>query len=81
VEEETMNIPVKFDDWHILIDFLPETLLELSKATGALKGLRKNKSPEALLRTMLIHCACGYSLRETAVRAREAHLADMSDGA
>ena len=44
-----------------------------------LKGLRKNKSVEDLLRTLLIHLACGYSLRETAVRARQAKLADMSD--
>jgi hypothetical protein len=69
----------KLDDWNILLDFLPKTWLDLAHKTGALKGLRKNKSPESLLRTMFIHCACGYSLRETAVRAREANLADMSD--
>jgi hypothetical protein len=49
--------------------------------TGALKGLCKNKSPEDLLRTLLIHLGCGYSLRETALRARKARLADLSDGA
>jgi hypothetical protein len=74
-----MDRVTRLDDWDILIDFLPKTWLELAHETGALKGLRKDKSPEALLRTMFIHCACGYSLRETAVRAREANLADMSD--
>ena len=48
-------------------------------STGALKGLRKDKSPENLLRTLLIHLGCGHSLRETVVRARKASLADLSD--
>lgn len=51
----------------------------IAKNTNALKGLRKDKSEEKLLRTLLLHLACGYSLRETAVRARETDLADMSD--
>ncbi len=46
---------------------------------GALKGLRKNKSAENLLRTLLIHLGCGHSLRETVVRAKEAGIADLSD--
>lgn len=74
-----MSSVKKLDDWDILLGFLPKTWLDLARETGALKGLRKNKSPEALLRTMFIHCGCGYSLRETAVRAKEANLADMSD--
>jgi hypothetical protein len=44
-----------------------------------LKGLRKEKSPEQLLRTLLIHLGCGHSLRETVVRARAADIADLSD--
>ena len=35
--------------------------------------------PETLLRLFLLHVARGYSLRETAVRAREAGLATISD--
>jgi len=31
------------------------------------------------IRTLLIHVACGYSLRETAARAKTAQLADISD--
>ena len=45
----------------------------------ALQGLRKDKSPEALLRTLLIHLGCGHSLRETVVRARQAEIAELSD--
>ncbi len=67
------------DDWQELLGFLPQTWLELAFEHGVLKGLRKDKSPEALLRTMLLHCACGYSLRERAVRAKASGLADMSD--
>ena len=46
---------------------------------GALKGLRKDKSVDALLRTLLLHLGCSHSLRETVVRARDATLADLSD--
>ena len=67
------------DDWEELLDFLPETWLELAEKHGALKGLKKDKSADCLLRTMLLHCACGYSLRETSARARAAGLAAMSD--
>lgn len=42
-------------------------------------GIRKDKSVDNLLRTLLIHVGCGHSLRETASRARMANLADLSD--
>lgn len=67
------------EDWNVLTSLFPADWRELARTTGALKGLRKNKSEEALLRTLLMHLGCGYSLRETVVRAREAGLADMSD--
>jgi hypothetical protein len=65
-------------DWKRIIEFFPENWAELAAKHGALKGLRKDKSPENMLRTMLLHIACGYSLRETAVRAKRAHLAELS---
>jgi Transposase DDE domain. len=74
-----MKTIVVQDDWQELLSFLPQGWLQLAQENGALKGLRKDKSPDSLLRTMLLHCACGYSLRETAVRAKVAGLADMSD--
>jgi len=67
------------EDWKVLTTLFPSDWRELAATTGALKGLRKDKSEENLLRTVLIHLGCGYSLRETVVRAREAGLADLSD--
>ena len=67
------------EDWKVLASLFPSDWKELAISTGALKGLRKDKSPESLLRTLLIHLGCGYSLRETVVCARQAGLSDMSD--
>ncbi len=67
------------EDWDLLLTFFPDNWRDLATETGALKGLRKNRSAESLLRTLLIHLGCGHSLRETVVRAREAGLADLSD--
>ena len=67
------------EDWVVLSSFLPVDWRELANETGALKGLRQDKSVENLLRVLLIHLGCGHSLRETVVRAKKAHLATMSD--
>ena len=67
------------EDWELLKTFLPSNWRFLARRTDAIKGLRQDKSEENCLRTLLIHLACGYSLRETVVRAREAHLAELSD--
>ncbi len=67
------------EDWEVLLSFLPQDWRELAQDTGALKGLRKDKTVDNLLRTLLLHLGCGHSLRETVVRARQAHLADLSD--
>jgi hypothetical protein len=67
------------EDWRVLTSLLPENWKGAAVSTHALKGLRKDKSAERLLRTLLLHIACGYSLRETVVRARRAGLADLSD--
>ena len=67
------------EDWEVLTAFLPSDWRTLADDTGALKGLRKDKSVEHLLRTLLLHLGCGHSLRETVVRARKARLGDLSD--
>ena len=67
------------EDWPLLVSFFPDGWCDMAAESGALKGLRKDKSPENLLRTLLIHFGCGHSLRETVVRAREAGIADISD--
>jgi len=73
-EKESVN-----EDWELLKTFLPSDWRLLARRTDAIKGLRQDKSEENCLRTLLIHLACGYSLRETVVRAREAHLTELSD--
>jgi hypothetical protein len=67
------------EDWNVLVSFFPGEWQDLAVSTGALKGLRQDKSAANLLRTLLIHIACGYSLRETVLRAKKAGLADLSD--
>ena len=67
------------EDWDLLRTFFPADWEQLARTTHALKGLRQDKSADHLLRTVLLHVGCGYSLRETVVRAREAGLADLSD--
>ena len=53
------------EDWELLVSFLPGDWRTLADDTGTLKGLRKDKSVENLLRTLLQHLGCGHSLRET----------------
>jgi hypothetical protein len=67
------------EDWELLLSFLPGDWRELAVSEEALKGLRRDKDEEKLLRTLLLHVGCGHSLRETAVRARKADLAHLSD--
>ena len=67
------------EDWELLSSFFPPDWKESAIKTGVLKGLRQDKSEENYLRILLMHLGCGYSLRETAVRARQAGLADLSD--
>ena len=50
------------EDWEVLRSFLPDDWQEMAKETGALKGLRKDKSVETLLRVLLLHLGCGHSL-------------------
>ena len=67
------------EDWDLLRSFFPANWQELARSTDALKGLRQDKSAEGCLRVLLLHLGCGYSLRETVVRARQAGLAELSD--
>jgi hypothetical protein len=67
------------EDWDLLRSFFPANWRELAKITGALKGLRQDKSVEGCLRVLLLHLGCGHSLRETVVRAKQAGLAELSD--
>ena len=67
------------EDWAVLVSLLPPEWREVARHTRALKGLRKDKSAETLLRVLLLHLGCGHSLRETVVRARKAKLAQSRE--
>jgi Transposase DDE domain len=67
------------EDWNLLLSFFPPEWRELAAVTKALKGLRQDKSEENYIRTLLLHLGCGFSMRETVVRARQAKLAELSD--
>lgn len=66
-------------NWEGFLRLLPVNWQQQALDTGAIQRLRGFRSPEALLRTLLLHVACGYSLRETVVQARVAGLARISD--
>ena len=65
--------------WHVLLAALPQGWREAAKETGAAKRLRKERREDRLLRILLLHVGLGYSLKEAALRARFAGLADFTD--
>jgi len=73
------NLNAAEEDWELLKTFFPARWQELAAETTALKGLRQDKSAEKYLRVLLMHLGCGFSLRETVARAKQADLADLSD--
>lgn len=67
------------EDWRVLLGLFPAGWQELGRSTGAVTRLRGFDSLESLLRTLLLHVGCGWSLRETAVQAKLAGIAEVSD--
>src|SRR5260370_32970632 len=67
------------EDWQVLLGLFPPNWEELGRSTGAVSRLRGFDSLNDLLRTLLLHVGCGWSLRETAVQARLAGIAEVSD--
>jgi hypothetical protein len=76
---ERMVFPEQEEDWQFLLTFLPAGWREKARELGAIQRYRKFDNPEALLRTLLIHLATGCSLRETAARAKQGHITQVSD--
>jgi hypothetical protein len=70
---------VELEDWQVLRSLFPPELELLGRSSGAIRRLRGFPSAEALLRTLLMHVGCGWSLRETAVQAKLAGIANVSD--
>lgn len=67
------------EDWCVLLGLFPPNWQELGRSTGAVTRLRGFDSVNDVLRTLLLHVGCGWSLRETAVQAKLAGIADVSD--
>lgn len=69
----------ELEDWPVVLELLPLGWEQAGRSSGAVKRLRGFSSIEALLHTLLLHVGCGWSLRETAVQAKLAGIADVSD--
>jgi len=68
------------EDWEVLKAHFPENWRQLAKESGSLvRKLRNFKSEEEVMRTLLLHVANGYSLRETVTRAKQSGLANVTD--
>jgi Transposase DDE domain len=67
------------EDWSVLLSLFPNEWEELGRKTGAITRLRGFDAVGNVLRTLLMHVGRGWSLRETAVRAKLAGIADVSD--
>lgn len=67
------------EDWDLLLTFFPTNWKWLATRTKALKGLHGEVSEASAMRVLLLHIADGFSLRETAVRARIGNVAKLSD--
>lgn len=67
------------ESWELLLSLLPLGWEEQAVLCGAVERLRGFRSAGELLRVLLMHVGKGYSLRETAVRARRLGLAEVSD--
>jgi hypothetical protein len=66
------------EEWAILRDWLPDELEERARKTGFMQRARGLQDAELWLRLILMHVAGGLSLQQTAVRARELGLAQIT---
>src|SRR5882762_616411 len=67
------------ESWELLLSLFPTGWKQQAVLLGAVERLRGFASISQLLRVLLLHVGRGYSLRETAVRAKQAGLAEVSD--
>jgi hypothetical protein len=78
MEEEKVGARLE-EDWGVVEGLLPEGWQARARECGALRRGRGIADARTLLRVMLVHLAQGCSLRETAVRAAQGGLAQVSD--
>jgi len=65
--------------WEDFLAGFPTNWREIALASQVLKGQRKDKDSDTLMRLLMLHLLCGYSLRETVTIAAEAGIASLSD--
>lgn len=65
-------------DWEVLCRFLPNGWEAQARSSGALQRCRGIGDAETLLRVLMIHLFHGCSLVETAARAKQTGLAEVS---
>lgn len=80
IGEDLGSLPSDLSEWEVIERLLPSGWQEAARACGAMKRTGGSiTSASMLLRVLLIHLLDGCSLRETAVRARQGGLVDVSD--
>jgi hypothetical protein len=67
------------ESWDLLLTLFPSGWEQQAVLSGAVERLRGFHSVGDLLRVLLLHVGKGYSLRETAARAKQAGLVEVSD--
>jgi hypothetical protein len=65
-------------DWALVLGLLPDGWAAQAGKCGAFRRARKVKTPEALLRLVLMHAGVGLSFQQTADAARHGELAQMA---
>lgn len=64
------NQKMTMTSWDDIVSFFPNGWRELADSLHVMKGARRDKSIDATMQTLMMHLACGYSLKETVARAR-----------
>ena len=73
------TLAVDGEDWEVVQRVLPDGWESQARALGALRRCRAFRDAATLLRVLFMHLAAGCSLRETAVRAAQGGLVEVSD--
>lgn len=74
-----MNRTLNIENWEAFKQLLPQGWEEKAKELGIIERKRKFKTPEEVLRVILIHLATGSSLRQSSFLAYWGGIVDVSD--
>jgi hypothetical protein len=75
---ETNDSLKRLDDWQVVCQLLPPGWKDAARELGALKRARGIRDADVLLRVLMVHLVDGCSLKETAVRVRQAGWCSVS---